>query len=120
MVLRLIALWLLAFDGGADAGLLDAGAPTPPPTRWQWTHADGGWLNDAGVTDTLTMRLGEVAEVQLPRPIILMQCDEPLLSLDATIDTLLLKAVKPGSTRCGFWYDKQSWPHRTLDVTVAR
>jgi hypothetical protein len=118
MWLLLLSLWLLAFDGGD----VDAGMPSPPaaPARWRWSHADGGWLDDAGVTDTLTMRVGEVAEVQLPRPIILMQCDEPLLELGATADTLLLKAVKAGRTRCGFWYDKQSWPHRTLDVTVTR
>jgi hypothetical protein len=75
---------------------------------------------DAGVTDTLTMRVGEVGELQFPLPIMLMQCDEPLLTLEATLDTLLLKATATGHTRCGFWYRPQAWPHRTLDVVVTR
>lgn len=114
--------WVLLSLLAADAGV-DAPQPTPAPApleRWKWSHADGGWLDDAGVTDTLTMRVGEVGELQFPLPIMLMQCDEPLITLEATLDTLLLKAVATGHTRCGFWYRPQSWPHRTLDVIVTR
>ncbi len=129
--MRRMKLWLLivsvlsadaGVDGGAvDAGLVDAGVAEPAqvvPARWSWVHADGGWLDDAGVTDRVVMRMGETAEVQFPLPIVLMQCDAPLLTLGATLDTLLLTAVQPGRTTCGFWYRPQSWPHRTLDVTV--
>lgn len=119
-------LWLLlsAFDGGAapdagtrDAGVSDAGSAVPP--RWQWTHDGGGWLNDGGVTDVLTMRMGETAEVKLPHPILLMQCDLPLVTLGATQDTLLLTAVQKGDTRCGFWFKKNSWPDRTMELHVG-
>lgn len=118
MWLALVVSSVLAVDGGVepDAGL--APAPPAPQRTWSWTHADGGWVDDAGVTDVLVMRVGETARVQFPLPIVLMQCDEPLLTLDATIDTLLLKAVKAGHTRCGFWYRPQAWPHRSLVVTV--
>ena len=112
--------WVLLSMLAADAGV-DAPVPAPAPLeRWKWSHADGGWLDDAGVTDTLTMRVGEVGELQFPLPIMLMQCDEPLLTLEATLDTLLLKATATGHTRCGFWYRPQAWPHRTLDVVVTR
>ena len=71
-----------------------------------------------GVTDVLTMRVGETARVMLPRPIVLMKCDQELLKLDATVDTLLLTAFKDGKTRCGFWYEKSAWPHRTMELEV--
>ncbi|MFT3714081.1 MAG: hypothetical protein QM817_40990 [Archangium sp.] len=119
-------LWLLlaALDGGAtpDAGTLDGGVvdagPVAPP-RWQWTHDGGWWLNDAGLTDVLTMRVGETAEVKLPHPIILMQCDVPLVTLGATQDTLLLTAVQKGDTHCGFWFKKNSWPDRSMELHVG-
>lgn len=107
-----------ARDGGVDAGL-EVRAP-PAPERWKWVHGDGGWIADGGVSDFLTVRVGETARVQLELPIVLMQCDEQLLELDATEDTLLLKGVKPGHTMCGFWYFQRAWPHRYMDVTVTR
>lgn len=115
MWLSLTLLSVLAVDGGApDAGV----PPTPPKQTWSWTHADGGWMNAAGVTDVLVMRVGETAELRFPLPIVLMQCDEPLLTLGATADTLLLTAVKAGHTKCGFWFRPNAWPHRTLEVSV--
>lgn len=117
--------WLLvAMLLGSDGGLSDAGTPdageVSTPKRWTWTHAtDAGFLTPDGVTDVVTMRVGEIAQVKLDLPIILMQCDETLVTLDATIDTLLLKAVKPGHTRCGFWYRKNGYPDRTMELTVS-
>lgn len=105
----LLLLLTLAADGGAP----DAGA-------WQWTSHDGGFLTGDGVTDVLTLRVGETATVTLERPIVLMQCDEQLLSLGATTESLLLTGVKAGRTRCGFWYQKRAYPHRYFDVTVTR
>jgi hypothetical protein len=130
---RMFWLWLLlaavdgggvgaGVDGGVDGGVgagVDAGVRDAGPSRWQWTHDGGGWLDDGGVTDVLRMRVGETAEVKFPHPILLMQCDEPLLTLGATFDSLLLTAVKPGDTRCGFWFKKNSWPDRTMDLHVA-
>jgi hypothetical protein len=108
--------------GLADAGARDGGTPdTGPPkrARWSWVHADGGWLLDGGVSDVLSVSVGETAEVRFPHPIILMQCDEVLLSLSATVDTLLLKGEKAGHTQCGFWWFRQPFPNRMMDVTVA-
>lgn len=102
-------------DGGSDAGT----SPPPKRARWSWTHADGGWLLDGGVSDLLTVSVGETAEVRFPHPIILMQCDEVLLSLSATEDTLLLTGEKAGHTQCGFWWFRQPFPNRMMDVTVA-
>lgn len=102
-------------DGGGDAGT----SPPPKRARWSWTHGDGGWLLDGGVSDILTVSVGETAEVRFPHPIILMQCDEVLLSLSATEDTLLLTGEKAGHTQCGFWWFRQPFPNRMMDVTVA-
>ena len=118
----MVSLWLLlsvllSSDGGVDGGV-DAGTLSPRDDRWKWTHADGGALFADGVTDVLTMRVGETARVMLPRPIVLMKCDQELLKLDATVDTLLLTAFKDGKTRCGFWYEKSAWPHRTMELEV--
>lgn len=107
---------VLGADGGIDGGVVRV---EPTSTSWKWAHADGGFLTPDGVTDTLSMRVGETAHIKLDLPIILMQCDEPLLQLDATIDTLLLKALKPGKTRCGFWYKRNSYPDRTMELTVS-
>lgn len=102
-------------DGGGDAGT----RPPPKRARWSWTHGDGGWLLDGGVSDLLTVSVGETAEVRFPHPIILMQCDEVLLSLSATEDTLLLTGEKVGHTQCGFWWFRQPFPNRMMDVTVG-
>jgi hypothetical protein len=122
-LIALIPLLALAADGGsstADGGAgLDAGQ-RPAPQRWRWTHADGGWLDDAGTTDVLVVPLGETARVQFPLPIVLMQCDAELLRLAATRDALLLTGTDAGHTSCGFWFFKQSWPHRYMDVTVPK
>lgn len=107
-----------ARDGGVDAGTPDAGLALP--VRWRWQHADGGWLNDGGLTDILSLRVGETAEVQFDLPIALMQCDEQLLELGSTETTLLLKGLKAGHTMCGYWYFQRSWPHRYMDVTVTK
>jgi len=115
----LVLLLCLGVDGGVDAGAVPV-EPTPPaPAHWTWTHADGGWLDDAGTSDRLTVRVGETAQVKFTAPIILMQCDEPLLDLGATLDTLLLTGKRAGSTKCGFWYRKNSYPDRLMQVTVS-
>lgn len=113
-----LLLLLLALDGGAplDAGVPDAGSKPAP--RVSWKHAQGEWMNDAGLTDVLVLHVRDVAEVKFPFAIVLMQCDEPLLTLGATEETLLLTGAKAGHTTCGFWFDRRAWPHRTMDVTV--
>lgn len=117
---------LLALSAGDDAGAPDGGTPdaglaTPAPApKFSWVHGDGGWIADGGVTDLLTVRVGETARVVFPFPLVLMQCDDPLLELGASEDTLLLKGLQPGSTRCGYWYYQQAWPHRYMEVTVTR
>ena len=110
-----------------DAGQLDAGmrdgaiaSPDAGPPRWAWTNGDGGWLLDGGVTDIVTVRVGETARVVFPFPIVLMQCDAPLLGLGATQDTLLLTGLDAGHTTCGFWFYERAWPHRSMDVTVSK
>ncbi len=108
--------WLLTLVLASDGGVVDAGAPK----KWSWVDGDGGWLGDGGVTDLLTVRVGETAPVKLPLPIVLMQCDAQLLSLDATLDTLLLTGAKVGHTFCGFWFEKRDWPHRYFEVTVTK
>lgn len=116
-----ILLLVLAMDGGSDAGgaAPDGGVPAAP-ARWRWIDGDGGWLLDGGSTDVLTVRVGETARIVFPFPIVLMQCDEPLLSLGATEDTLLLTGIKAGHTACGFWFYERAWPHRSMDVTVSK
>ncbi len=112
-------LLLLAADGGIpDGGVPDAGLATPAPVKWKFIDGDGGWLLDGGFTDILSVSVGETARVVFPLPIVLMQCNEPLLELGATEDTLLLTGAKEGHTACGFWFDKRAWPHRSVDVTV--
>lgn len=114
--------WLLILAAVLDGGVApDAGVELtePAPTRWQWTHDGGAWLDGNGLTDRLTMRVGETAQVKLPLPIILMQCDQPLLTLGATSDTLLLTAIKAGDTRCGFWFKKNAFPDRTMELHVT-
>ena len=115
MFVSILLLSLLSADGGIDGGVPDAGL-----TRWSWTDGDGGWLLDGGSTDILTVRVGETARVVFPFPIVLMQCDEPLLTLGATEDTLLLTGAKAGHTACGFWFYPRAWPHRSMDVTVSK
>lgn len=116
----LVLLLLLALLAATDGGSPDAGPSAAPPPAFRWTHGDGGWIADGGVTDVLTVRVGETARVVFPLPIVLMQCDEPLLELGADEDTLLLKGLQPGHTRCGYWYYQQAWPHRYMEVTVTR
>ena len=117
-----ILLLTLAADAGIpDAGVVDAGVTIEaPPARWKWLAGDGGWLTDAGISDILTVRVKETARVIFPFPIVLMQCDEPLLELGANEDTLLLTGAKAGHTTCGFWFYEQAWPHRSMDVTVSK
>lgn len=113
----LLLLLTLAADGGTpDAAIVDAGAPRP----FEWRANDGGFFTDDGVTDFLTMRVGETANVVLGRPIVLMQCDDELLVLAANTDALLLTAKRAGKTRCGFWFEPRAYPHRYFDVTVTR
>ncbi|MDP2270408.1 MAG: hypothetical protein Q8N23_24025 [Archangium sp.] len=113
MLLTLLLLTLAADGGTPDAGVPDAGS-------WRWIDGDGGWLLDGGSTDILTLRTGETARIVFPFPIVLMQCDEPLLGLGATEDTLLLTGLKTGHTACGFWFYQRAWPHRSMDVTVTK
>ncbi|MGV3619447.1 MAG: hypothetical protein ACO1OB_01445 [Archangium sp.] len=114
----LLLLLTLSADGGtSDAGVVDAG---PPPSPYVWIATDGGFFTDDGVTDILTMRVGETATITLGRPIVLMQCDDELLKLNADTDSLLLTAKRAGKTRCGFWFESRAYPHRYFDVTVTR
>lgn len=120
LVLRTLPL-LLALLSAVDGGAPDAGLTVPEaPPAFRWTHGDGGWIADGGVTDLLTVRVGQTARVVFPLPIVLMQCDEPLLELGASEDTLLLKGLEAGHTRCGYWYDQRPWPHRYMEVTVSK
>ena len=122
-MLQIILMLALTVDGGLviDAGVPDAGVPTPaPPAKWKWIDGDGGWLLDGGSTDVLTVRVGETARIVFPFPIVLMQCNEELLGLGATEDTLLLTGLKAGHTACGFWFYQRAWPHRSMDVTVTK
>ena len=118
MLLTLLLLTLAADAGTPDAGVADAGIAAP--VTWKWIYGDGGWLLDGGSTDVLTLRVGETARIVFPFPIVLMQCDEPLLGLGATEDTLLLSGLKAGHTACGFWFYQRAWPHRSMDVTVSK
>mgnify|MGYP001587890816 FL=1 len=102
-------------DGGMDAG---PGARPPPPERLSWTYLGVESVLDGGYSDALSLRVGETAEVVFPFPIVLMQCDQPLLTLAATQDTLLLTGGTPGRTSCGFWFYERAWPHRFMDVIV--
>lgn len=114
---------LLMLTLAADAGFSpDGGLPQDAgvTTTWKWIDGDGGWLLDGGSTDVLTLRVGDVARIVFPFPIVLMQCDEPLLGLGATEDTLLLTGLKIGHTACGFWFYERAWPHRSMDVTVMK
>ena len=113
MLLTLLLLTLAADGGTPDAGVADA-------KTWKWIDGDGGWLLDGGSTDILTLRMGDTARVVFPFPIVLMQCNEPLLGLGATEDTLLLTGIREGHTACGFWFYSQAWPHRSMDVTVSK
>jgi hypothetical protein len=132
-VLQTILLLTLAIDAGAidagvpdggirDAGVADAGIDagiTKPVVRtWKWIDGDGGFILDGGFTDQLTLTVGETARVIFPFPIVLMQCDQELLGLGATEDTLLLTGADAGHTACGFWFWERAWPHRSMDVTV--
>ena len=118
MLLTLLLLTMAADAGTPDAGVADAGIAAP--VTWKWIDGDGGWLLDGGSTDVLTLRVGETARIVFPFPIVLMQCDEPLLGLGATEDTLLLSGLKAGHTACGFWFYQRAWPHRSMDVTVSK
>ena len=123
LLTSILTLTLAADAGMPDGGIPDAGiveAVDAGPSHWKWIGADGGWLNDAGLSDILTVRVGETAKVIFPFPIVLMQCDEPLLELGANEDTLLLTGAKAGHTSCGFWFYEQAWPHRSMDVTVSK
>lgn len=117
-----VLLALLAVDGGLpDAGIVDAGTPDAGPAKWSWVRAaDGGWFDDQGTSDKLVLRVGEVAEIALDLPIMLMQCDEQLLSMEPTLKTLLLKGEKAGKTHCGFWYQRGPIPSRYFEVTVTK
>src|SRR4051812_7719723 len=99
MLLTLLMMTLAADGGVPDAGITADAGPT-----WKWINGDGGWLLDGGSTDVLTLRVGDVAHIVFPFPIVLMQCDETLLELGATEDTLLLTGLKAGHTSCGFWF----------------
>ncbi len=113
----LVVLALLAIDGGE----VDAGIPEAGPSKWSWLRApDGGFFDAQGTSDRLSLRVGEVAEVELDLPIVLMQCDEQLLSMTPTLKTLLLKGEKAGHTHCGFWYRTSAIPARYFEVSVSR
>lgn len=121
LILTLAADAVIPDGGSSDGGVPDAGTTVDAgPARWKWIAGDGGWLTDAGISDILTVRVKETARVIFPFPIVLMQCDEPLLELGANEDTLLLTGAKPGHTTCGFWFYEQAWPHRSMDVTVSK
>jgi len=113
-------------DGGArtdaslaDGGVVDAGARTPAVTS-SWVHADGGFFTDAGVSDVVVVAVGGSQAVQFPHPIIFGHCDDQsLLVIDGTEDALVFRGVAPGTTYCGFWYRRQSYPNRYVEVTVV-
>ncbi len=121
-MLQTILLLTLAIDAGApDGGVTDGGLDAGPPKvvrTWKWIDGDGGYILDGGFTDQLTLTVGETARITFPFPIVLMQCDQELLGLGATEDTLLLTGADAGHTACGFWFWERAWPHRSMDVTV--
>jgi hypothetical protein len=120
-----LALVLMGADVDAgtttDAGVGDAGVkPAPPSPKASWVNADGGFFSDAGVSDLVVVPVGGSQPVQFPHPIIFGHCDDQsLLRIDGTEDTLIIRGVAPGKTYCGFWYRKQSYPNRYVEVTVV-
>lgn len=129
LVLAGLALALMAADldagakdaGWTDGGLADAGpraAPSLPGSSW--LHADGGFFSDAGVSDVVVVAVGGSQPVQFPHPIIFGHCDDQtILRIDGTEDTLVFRGVASGHTFCGFWYRRQSYPNRYVEVTVV-
>jgi hypothetical protein len=112
-----------AIDAGAgDAGLTDAGAADggPPKVTASWVHADGGFLTDAGVSDRVVVPVGGFQEVRFPHPLLAGQCDDPdIARIDGSGDTLIFRGLVPGHTFCGFWFYRQAWPNRYVELTVV-
>lgn len=106
-------------DGGAsDGGVVDAGPP-PPKSSWQYVE-DGGFLDeDAGISDRVVAPVGGSQSVRFPHPVIFGHCDDQsLFRIDGTEDTLIFRGLKPGRTHCGFWFVRQPFPNRFVEVTV--
>ncbi len=116
-------------DAGPDAGTAgDAGGPFDAGRALgdRWESADGGFFDDAGVTDRLYLRVGNTLRLHFPRVLLMSHCDAPLLRFEPNADTIDAVAVDAGTTQCGFWYLKewtmsgaQPFPDRLFEVHVT-
>jgi hypothetical protein len=103
-------------DAG-EARVRDAGvaADAGPDSFWQY---DGGVIGDAGVTDSLRVRVGETVAVRFGLPIAFGQCDAPLVSVSGKGDAVLFLGLRAGHTRCGYWFQKSALPQRLFAIEV--
>jgi hypothetical protein len=97
--------------GFAHSRTVDGGAPA----TW---HFDGGILRDGGVTDVLTLAVGQAVLVSFPLPIAFGQCDAPLVTVSPEGDRLRFEARQPGTTHCGYWFQKGALPQRLVLIEV--
>jgi len=121
-----LALVLSATPPGAtivDAGVRggDGGVPasTPRPAAARWSATDGGTLFEGGFTDLVELSADASVRLLFPRPVIMTVCDEAIVDVDPQRQFVELKAVEPGLTQCGFWFDQNPVPNRLVRVFVA-
>jgi hypothetical protein len=96
-----------SFDSGTDAGVAIV----------VWRHLDGG-RTDAGVSDFVTIPIGQTAEIKFPHHCLTIRCDDDLVWITGTVDTVLIKGADAGLTHCGFWFFPQPFPNRYIEVSV--
>jgi hypothetical protein len=96
-----------SIDAGTDAGVAIV----------VWRHLDGG-RTDAGISDFVTIPLGQTAEIKFPQHCLTIRCDDDLVWITGTVDTVLIKGVAAGLTHCGFWFFPQPFPNRYIEVNV--
>ncbi len=124
-VLRVcVVISLACSSAGLLSAMTDAGMSASSQSRAvdggmapTW-HYDGGILKDGGVTDVLTLSVGQSVLVSFPMPIAFGQCDAPLVTVSAEGDRLRFAAQKPGTTQCGYWFQKGALPQRLVFIEV--